>query len=171
MGASEQIPVTGDDGQPSAGLTEREFQIPLPANPLSPGAHVEFSALQVAEGAPGEGVQLVVDEPGPKSWVSGKTLICKGDKTSGRPPCRFYAALLTEADGTIAGFAAPKQIHRFCTRLASQSELMQIGEISFFACTVREPQDEASAREIEEFEERQEMMSREAARTTGEIDL
>ncbi len=169
MGASDEIPVTGDDGGPSIGLTEHAFQVPLPANPL--GAHVEFSALAIAEGAPGEGVQLLVETPGPKTWVTGKTLICKGDKATDRPVCKYYVAMLTDADGAIAGFDTPKQIHRFCTRLASQSELMQIGEVAMYACTVRDPRDEASAREIEEFEERQENMARESARTTGEIDF
>jgi hypothetical protein len=171
LGGDDEIPVTGDDGGPSVGLTEPAFQVPLPENPLRAGSHVEFSALAVAEGAPGEGVRLLVEEPGPKTWVTGKTLICKGDKATGRPVCRHYVAMLTDAEGAIAGFEMPKQIHRFCTRLASQSELMQIGEVSMYACTVRDPRDEASAREIEAFEERQEAMARESARTTGEIDF
>jgi hypothetical protein len=177
MNTSDQIPVTGDDGGGTIGMAEKDFQVPLPENPL--GAHVEFQALAVAEGPPGEGVQLVVEEPGPKSWVTARTMICKGDRATGRAPCRFYAPMLTEAEGKIAGFEAPKQIHRFCLRLASQSELMKIGELSIFACLLREPasaeelarRDPDSVRMIEEFEAKQENMSRESARESGEMDI
>lgn len=135
--------------------------------------------MEVAEGDPGQGAQLLVPEPGPKSWVSGATLICKGDATTGRRPCRYYAPMLTEADGKIVGFAKPKQIHRFCLRLASQSELMKIGETSIYACYLREPvsEDEMARRDpnavrmIEEFEAKQERMTHEAAREAGDIDV
>ena len=177
MGASDEIPVAGDDGKPTVGVSERDFQVPMPADPL--GAHVEFGALAVVEGPPGQGVQIVTEDPGPKSWVSPRTLVCKGDVATGRRPCRYYAPMLTEAEGKIAGFAAPQQIHRFCLRLASQSELMKIGETSIFACYLRESvsdeeharRDPASVKMIDDFENRQEQQSREAARDYGEIDV
>jgi len=177
MGADDEIPVAGDDGKPSLGMAPREFQVPLPASPL--GAHVEFGALAVVEGAPGQGVQLQVEDPGPKSWVSARTLVCKSDPATGRRPCRFYAPMLTEAEGKIAGFEAPQQIHRFCLRLASQSELMKIGETQIFACLLRESvsdeemarRDQDSVRMIEAFEAKQENMSREASREAGDINV
>lgn len=176
MGASDEIPVAGENGTSTVGLEQPEFQVPLPADPL--GAHFEPKAIAVAE-VPGNGVQILVEDPGPKSWVNGMTLICKSDPATGRRPCRFYAPMLTEAEGKIAGFERPKQIHRFCLRLASQSELMKIGETSIFACYLREPcsdaemaaRDPQAVRMIEEFESKQEQMSREAARESGDIDV
>lgn len=148
------------------------------AEPREPGQQVPVAArvhdyyepgrLAVAVGA--DGLPVVGGEPpsGPEPGLTDDNLICL--EAPGRPACRFYIAMLRPADGVARGHGQLRQIRRFCTRLATASELFEIdGEI--YACSGRDPFDVGSDRLIRDFERRQKELAAEAAQDKGEVDF
>jgi len=79
-------------------------------------------------------------------------------------------ALLLPADGVARGFEPLRQIRRFCTRLATAAELFEI-DVDIYACSVRKPQDEASIKQIDDFEAKQKAIAEEVGETAGELDF
>lgn len=102
--------------------------------------------------------------PAPDKGWTDDNLVCSS--APGRPRCRYYAAVLLDADGVAAGFDRMRQIRRFCTRLATSTELFEI-DVNIHACLLRSPRDPASAEMIEEFEQRQKDLAEEMSETTG----
>jgi hypothetical protein len=99
-------------------------------------------------------------------------LVCTADRPSGRPPCSHYVAFLTDADGVFKGGKRQlMQIRRFCTRMSTASELMEIGSVPVHACTARSPIDQQSAKLIENFEREQRKRTEEATQTSADVDL
>lgn len=130
--------------------------------------YYEPGRLAVAVGA--DGLPVVGGEPpdGPEPGLSDENLVCV--EAPGRPACTHYVALLRPADGVARGYGQLRQIRRFCTRLATASELFEIdGEI--YACSGRQPFDVASDRLIRDFELRQKQAASEAAQEKGEVDF
>ena len=112
------------------------------------------------------------DPPGPALPLSVDNLICLEDEVRGRAECEFFVQWVTEAEGVTKGVGEqPKQIRCFCTRLATASELMEIGEIAVFACSARRPFDVASRDTIRGFRRRQRELAVEFAQEQGEKDL
>ena len=79
--------------------------------------------------------------------------------------------MLLPAEGIVRGFKKPLQIRRFCTKLASQSELLELTDCTVYACTLRSPVDPGSAGRIEKFEAAQRKIAEESAQTGGQIEI
>jgi hypothetical protein len=140
-------------------------QVPLQIDPYK---YAELGAVQVVS-APG-GVMIAPGEPAqPSDYLTEDSFICSATPT--RPACIGYAALLLPAEGIVRGFERPLQIRRLCTRLASQSELLELTDATVYACTLRSPQDENSAKRIEMFEGKQRKIAEESAQKSGEIEI
>lgn len=133
--------------------------------------YVETGFLPVTEDPRG-GVRIGGGEPpGPALFLTAENLVCLEDDESGRPACIHFVQWLTEADGVSKGYDVPKQLRCFCTKLATASELMEIGEVAVFACSARSPIDVRSADLIRRFRRRQRELGEEYAQTRGEKDL
>jgi len=112
------------------------------------------------------------DPPGPALMLTGGNLVCLEDEETGRKECDFFVQWITEAEGVQKGFGEqPKQIRCYCTKLATASELMEIGEVAVFACSARRPADVASQDLIRKFRRRQREQAAEYAQEHGEKDL
>lgn len=107
--------------------------------------------------------------PSPPPGLTDENLVCIAG--AGRPVCVHYRAVLLDAHGTTSGFAQPKQLRRYCAKLASQSELMELSEVNVYACTVREPVDPRSAQVLEAFEERQREAAAKGAQTSDTFEV
>lgn len=131
--------------------------------------YYETGRLNVVEGPPGRLPEILGDPPaGPDPGMTVESFVCNA--APGRPACSFYAAVLLPADGSAKGFGPMRQIRRFCTRLATASELFELdGDV--YACTLRSPSDEASKREIDLFETRQRKLAEEASEKSGSLDF
>lgn len=130
--------------------------------------YAELGAVQVVT-APG-GAMIVPGEPAqPGDYLTEDSFICSATPT--RPACIGYAAMLLPAEGIVRGFERPLQIRRLCTRLASQSELLELTDATVYACTLRSPRDENSAKRIEMFEAKQRKLAEESAQKSGEIEI
>lgn len=133
--------------------------------------YAETGHLAVGQ-APDGGVMMgggMPPEPAP--GLTAFNLICVGDPATGREECAHYVAFITDAEGVSKGFEQQRQIRRFCTRLATASELWELGEVSMYACTARRPQDLVSIRIVRDFEAEQRRRAAETARESGEVDL
>lgn len=97
------------------------------------------------------------------------SLICTG--AGSRAPCEHYAALLQPAEGEFKGGEPLLQIRRFCTRLASATELMELTDVDVYACSLRKPQDPASYAKIVRFENKQRKVTAEGKKTSGKAVL
>lgn len=154
------------DAEKPADLRESPQQKPLS---LRASDYIETGFVPVSAAADG-GVLIGGGEPPePALGLTGANLVCT--ETADRPECQFYVAFLTEAEGHTKGFSEARQIRRYCTRLQTASELMEIGETAVFACTARRPQDLVSIRLIKDFERRQFEAAAEMAQDRGEADL
>jgi hypothetical protein len=140
--------------------------------------YYEPGRLNVAEGPLGQLPTVGGETPvGPEPGLRVDNFVCNGipfprrdEVPSGREPCRFYAAVLLPADGVARGFGEMKQIRRFCLKMATASELFELdGDV--FACTLRDPQDQASIMKINDFEARQRQLAEDMAETSGELDF
>jgi len=134
--------------------------------------YVETGFVPVVE-SPDGGVLIAGGEPpGPALMLTTGNLVCTEDEASGREECQFFVQWLTEAEGVTKGFGdQPKQIRAYCTRLATASELMEIGEVAVFACSARRPQDLVSINLIKGFRRRQRELAAEYAQESSEKDL
>jgi hypothetical protein len=120
--------------------------------------------------APDGGVMLPPGlPPQPADYLTADSFVCAS--TPERPVCAHYGAMLLPADGIVKGFKQPLQIRRFCTRLAAQSELLELTDSSVYACTLRFPQDPESLRRIEAFEAEQRKVAEETAKTGGSVEI
>lgn len=129
-----------------------------------------FETGRLALGVAPDGLPVVVgpQPSGPEPGLSDDNLVCLG--ASGREPCRYLGQILVPADGEAKGFAPLRQIRRFCTRLATASELWELtGDV--FACTLRVPHDAQSSALINDFEARQKQLARDAAQKSEKLDL
>jgi len=166
----DTIPDSTDDEEGSADL-EKALKTQRPME-VSSAAYVDLGAAQMVIGA--DGMPVVVGSPRDTGdGLSRSNFVCSADEDAGRPPCQFYGALLITAEGTVKGFGKekPKALRRFCTRLAAQSELMELTETEVFACTLRSPPDAASAALIVGFESRQKKIAAEAAKTDDSFEI
>lgn len=122
--------------------------------------------------APDGGVLIAGgDPPGPALMLTTDNLVCT-EIDGARPGCEHFVQFLTEAEGVIKGFGEqPKQIKRYCTKLSTASELMEIGEVAVFACSARKPQDLVSISLIKNFEKRQREIAAEHSQVQGEREL
>lgn len=156
----------------SAGEEDRAADlVPNSQKPLATRSeqYIETGYLAVGVADDG-GVQMGGGAPsGPAPGLTLENLVCL--EAEGRPYCEHYIAFLTDAEGTAKGFAKMRQIRRYCRRMSTASELMEIGEVAIYACTSRAPQDPTSMRLIRDHELRQRRAADEMARESGEIDL
>lgn len=174
MGVSDDLP-EGDE--PRGGIFDDEDpEAPKPLEePSQRGMETDWSQYfepgqaQMAPGRDGMPVLAGADDTSqPQEGLSDSNLICTG--APGRPPCRYYTALLVPAPGEAKGFDKLRHIRRFCRLLATASELFEITD-DVYACTGRDPQDETSVQQIRDIEDRQKRLAREYAETTGEMDF
>jgi hypothetical protein len=121
--------------------------------------------------APGGGVRIEGDPPPPPpEGLTDDNLICTS--AADRPECEHYVALLLDAEGVFRGGSTqPRQIRRFCRRLATASELMDLEGLNVYACSSRSPRDSVSAGLLRKFEDHQREKAAEVAATGGEMDL
>lgn len=161
-----------DEGLPGdVDPDEREPVGPLSTQvPLEVESHkyVELGEVRMVS-APG-GVMVAPGEPAqPADYLTEDSFVCSSTPT--RPVCEGYAAMLLPAEGIVRGFKQPLQIRRFCTRLASQSELLELTDCTVYACTLRSPRDPNSAGRIEAFEAKQRQIAEESAQTGGQVEI
>jgi hypothetical protein len=131
--------------------------------------YFETGQLNVAEGPPGVLPTILGGNPSEQEpGLRLDNFVCNG--APGREPCRYYAAVLTPADGVARGFGAMRQIRRFCLKLATGTELWEL-DGDLFACTLRDPRDSTSAGEIQAFEDRQRDLASEMAEKSGHLDF
>lgn len=139
---------------------------------VSQSHYVSLGAVRMVPGP--DGLPVPAGEPRPPAeWLTDDNFVCAAAPESGRPACRHYAALLVPHEGQVKGFGnnKPKSLRRFCTKLAAQSELMELTETEVFACTLRDPPDPASAAKIEAFEAEQKRLAEILGKEHEEIDL
>lgn len=135
-----------------------------PSDYYEPG----FVAVGVAKDG---GVRIEGDPPPPPpDGLTYDNLVCT--EAPGREPCEHYVAILTDAEGHYkGGVEQPKQIRRFCRRMATAAELMDLEGLNVYACSARSPRDLVSADRLRNFEGRQREKAAEVAATGGEVDL
>ena len=146
------------------------IDIPRSQVPLEMDVHkyAELGFVQVVA-APG-GVMIAPGEPAqPSDYLTEDSFVCSSTPT--RPVCEGYAAMLMPAEGIVRGFEKPLQIRRFCRKLASQSELLELTDATVYACTLRSPPDEQSEARIAAFEAKQRKIAEESAETGGKIEI
>lgn len=157
LGAEE----SGDD-------EELEEPIQRPRR-VDPADYVKAGYLAVSKGPDGLPIMGGGSPPEPQPGLSPEALVCTAGP--GRECCRHYGALLLPAQGISKGHGPqPLQITRFCTRLSTATELMELPD-QVFACTLREPQDPVSMARIEQFEERQRDLAREMDEDSRSVDF
>lgn len=130
--------------------------------------YYETGRLNVAEGPPGKLPVILGDAPVlPAAGLTAQNFVCNA--AGGRPACTYYAAILLPADGVARGFDEMQQIRRFCTRLATASELFELPE-QMHGCSLRLPVWQPGIDRIAAFEERQRKVAEDAAQISDEID-
>jgi len=107
--------------------------------------------------------------PSPAPGLTADNMVCL--EAEGRPYCEHYIAFLTDAEGVAKGFEKMRQIRRYCRRMSTASELMELGETAIYACSSRSPQDPRSLQLIRDHELRQRKAAEEMARESGDLDL
>lgn len=158
-----------DDGLPGQSPEGDQSNSGQRGMEVDPSKYYETGRLQVTEGPLGKLPVVGGDLPdGPGPGLSAERFVCNG--VGDRPPCKHYAALLLPADGVAKGFGPMRQIRRFCTRLATGTELFELSD-DMYACTLRSPQDERSAKKIFEFEEKQRRLAEETEQSRGELNF
>lgn len=164
----DQIP---DNGEEQAKDLDESYKTQRGLE-VSTANYVELGAAQMVIGP--DGMPIVAGEPrATGDGLSGANFVCAADPSTGRPACDYYAAVILTAEGTVKGFGKekPRALRRFCTKLAAQSELMELTETEVFACTLRTPKDAASAAVIVNFETRQKKIAAEAAKTSDNFEI
>lgn len=156
----------GQNGQSPDGRESSSVQRPMAVDKTD---YYETGKLTVMEGPPGSLPVVQGSAPvGPEPGLTPTNFICNA--AEGRAQCDYYAAILLPADGVARGYDKMLQIRRFCTRLATGTELFELtGDL--YACTLRHPQDKTSGEKIRDFERRQREIAAEAAQTQGELDF
>jgi hypothetical protein len=151
-----------DEGAPPV---ERPVQRPMATKPSD---YYEAGRLNVGVGH--DGLPVIGGERPmePDEGWSDDNLVCEG--AEGREPCAHFVALLVPADGVARGYGELRQIRRFCTKLATASELFEITD-NVYACGARSPSDPKSAALLTNFVDRQKQMARDAAEKSGELDF
>lgn len=139
---------------------------------VRPSDYIETGFVPVHKAADG-GVMIGGGEPpGSALLLTTENLVCTENESTGRLECEFFVQWITEAEGVTKGVdEQPKQIRAYCTRLATASELMEIGEVAVFACSARRPIDVPSHNLIRDFRRRQRELAAEYAQDHGEQDL
>lgn len=167
---NDDIPDTSDAESGSEDL-ERALKTQRPME-VSTSNYVDLGAAQMVIGA--DGMPVLSGNPRPiGDGLSTSNFVCSADQSAGRPACQYYAAVLLTAEGTIKGFGKeqPRALRRFCTKLAAQSELMELTETDVFACTLRSPVDLVSAAVIATFESKQKTIAAEASKTEDSFEI
>ncbi len=139
---------------------------------VSQSNYVSLGSVRMVPGP--DGLPIPSGEPRPPAeWLTDDNFVCASAVEYGRVACRYYAALLVPHEGQVKGFGnnKPKSLRRFCTKLAAQSELMELTETEVFACTLRDPPDPSSAAKIEAFEAEQKRLAESIRKEHEEIDL
>lgn len=138
---------------------------------LRPSDYVEVGFLSVGAAADGLPLMGGGEAPDQALLLTSDNLVCTEDAETGRPECEFFVQQLTEADGKAKGFEEMRQMRCYCTRLATSSELMELGEVAVFACSARKPRDLRSQELLTKFRQKQRQQAAEHAQETGESDL
>lgn len=164
--------LAGEDEAPSLDQPmpdERPAQVPAQVDATK---YTQIGRLAMVPSADG-GVTLAGGEPPPlDEGLTSDNLVCTTDQASGREQCDYYVAFLTDADGVFKGGKRRlMQIRRFCTRMSTASELMELGSAPVHACTARKPIDARSRALIERFEDEQRRRSDEASQESADVDL
>lgn len=162
-------PRASDDESTAAELSDAEpgDQVPLSTDPVN---YLKSAEVRMVPGADGLPVLAgATMNPPPPPGLTDENFVCIAG--ADRDVCVHYRALLLDAHGATAGFAQPKQLRRYCAKLASQSELLELSEVNVYACTVREPADPRSAQVLLAFEERQREAAFKGAQTTDTFEV
>ncbi len=166
MGADKRTDVFTEAGQEKPVELEVRTQRPLEANAAD---YAETGFMPVGIGADGMPVMGGGDPPDPEPGLTEESLVCIGG--AGRPECEFYGAWLIPADGMRKGAdQAPMQVRRFCRRLATATEVMELPS-AVYACTMRSPPDPSARAQLDAFEAKQKKLAAEAAETSGTLDF
>lgn len=146
--------------------------VPLEANDTFSYKKTGYVAMVPSpDGGPGAVPSGGLPE-GPGEGLTAESMVCIEDLRSGRAECIHHVALLWPAPGDTKGMERkPLQLRRFCTKLASQSELMELTDTEVYACTARSPKDDQSVGLIRNFEKKQREIAEEAKRTSGKFEL
>ena len=130
--------------------------------------YAETGTLNVGVGS--DGLPVIGGElpSEPEGGWSDANLVCA--ESLGRPRCNNFIAILTPADGMARGFGEMRQIRRFCTKLATSTELFEI-DGNIYACGARSPRDPKSDEILRDFEDRQKDMTNESAEKAGELNF
>ena len=153
---------------------ESDEGAPPVERPVQRGMEVDRSAYyetgQLNVGVGHDGMPIVGGEQpvGPDEGWSDANLICA--EGAGRPQCKHFVALLLPADGAARGFGELRQIRRFCTRLATASELFEI-DGNIYACGVRSPVDPQGEKLLKDFAQKQKQIANDSAEKSGELDF
>jgi len=148
------------------GAKEPGAQVPLSTDPYG---YVEHANVQVVAAPDGTPRFAGGPPPEPPEGLTTDNFVCSS--APGRAPCRYYGALVLDAEGQIRGSHKPRQIKRYCTKLASQSELMELTDSNVYACTLRDPPDPGSQSVVDRLEERQRELADDAQKEAGEFDI
>lgn len=163
MSKLEQHPGV-DDLPPSDDEGSAQGSRPV-QRPMEVDAFKYAETGRVAVGVGPDRLPVIQGEPPPApdtGWTDDN-LVCTS--APGRPRCKYYGALLLDADGVASGFDRMHQIRRFCTRLATGTELFEI-DINIHACLLRSPADAKSGDRIDDFEARQKDVAAEMSETS-----
>ncbi len=153
-----------DDERPAE--LEPRSQKPLETKSAN---YIETGYLAVGMSEDG-GVRMGGGEPpSPAPGLTTENMVCL--ESGSRPYCEHYIAFLTDAEGTAKGFAKLRQIRRYCRKMSTASELMELGEAAIYACTARSPQDPQTLHLIRDHEIRQRKAADEMAREKGELEF
>lgn len=160
----------GERDASQEGAEERVYEVgeqrPMETDPTR---YYQPGRLQVGIGR--DGLPLIQGDPpdGPEPGLADDNLVCT--EAPGRPQCVHLRGIVTGAPGVARGFGQLYQIRRFCPKLGTTTEMMDLEGLDVYACLSREPFDPASFKKWEEIEARQKQASRDAAETSGELDF
>jgi hypothetical protein len=135
---------------------------------LDPAAYVELGAAEVGIGPDGLPLMAGGAPRAPAPGLTADRFVCAS--APGRDVCVHLGQLLLDAPGEYHGDdpaqEKPMRLARYCTRLAAQTELLDLTDTQVHACTLRQPPDPVSSARIERFEARQRAIAA-AAETTS----
>lgn len=134
-----------------------------------PSRYYETGPLRVAVGK--DGLPVIQGElpEGPGPHLDDDNLVCEA--APGRERCVHLRGIVTGAPGVARGFDKLYRIRRFCTKLATATELMDLEGTEVYACITRDPPDPVSAKKWGSIEAKQKQAARDAAQTSGELDF
>ncbi len=130
-------------------------------NELDASQYVELGAVEVSEGP--DGLPVIGGNPRPSALgLFVESFVCNAAPADGerpeRPKCDHLAQLVTDFPGDFVDqplSERPKRILRWCLKIASTTEPMDLRDQNIYACELRSPPDSTSSRLIERVEAHQ----------------